>query len=48
MRFEIHRLDQNQDPAADLLIADAATVRELIETAAKTGERLYIRPCPTV
>ncbi|MFE4516008.1 hypothetical protein ACFRAR_35050 [Kitasatospora sp. NPDC056651] len=45
MRFEIVRLD---DTAADPLIADAATVNELVQAAARTGERLLIRPCPTV
>ncbi|MDH6135094.1 hypothetical protein P3T37_004504 [Kitasatospora sp. MAA4] len=46
MRFEIQRLDHHQDPATDPLIADAETVRALVEAAARTGERLYIRPCP--
>ncbi|WP_198045545.1 hypothetical protein [Kitasatospora mediocidica] len=47
MRFEIHRLDHHQDSANGRLIADAETVRALVEAAARTGERLYIRPCPT-
>lgn len=46
MRFEILRLDDLQDSATDPLIADAETVRELVAAAARTGERLYIRPCP--
>ncbi|MFG2906184.1 hypothetical protein ACGF13_14090 [Kitasatospora sp. NPDC048286] len=48
MRFEIVRLDDINGSAADRLIADAATVREVVEAAARTGERLLIRPCPTV
>ena len=48
MRFEILRLDDIQGIATDTLVADAATVRELVEAAARTGERLYIRPCKAV
>ncbi|MER6298411.1 hypothetical protein ABT247_02400 [Kitasatospora sp. NPDC001539] len=48
MRFEILRLDDTDGSAADRLIADAETVREYVEAAARTGERLLIRPCPTV
>ncbi|MEU9044202.1 MULTISPECIES: hypothetical protein [unclassified Kitasatospora] len=48
MRFEIVRLDDANGSATDRLIADAATVREHVEAAALTGERLLIRPCPTV
>ncbi|MCX4746899.1 hypothetical protein OG455_15440 [Kitasatospora sp. NBC_01287] len=47
MRFEILRLDDQQGSATDRLIADAETVRRLVEDAARTGERLYIRPCRT-
>ncbi len=47
MRFEILRLDDHQGSATDRLIADAETVSELVAAAARTGERLYIRPCPT-
>jgi hypothetical protein len=46
MRFEITRLDDANGVATDSFIADADTVRELVEHAAATGERLYIRPCP--
>lgn len=46
MRFEIMRLDDADGVATDRFIADAEAVRELVETAAATGERLYIRPCP--
>ncbi|MGF1429448.1 hypothetical protein [Kitasatospora sp. LaBMicrA B282] len=45
MRFEILRLDDQRGAATDRLIADAETVRRLVEDAARTGERLYIRPC---
>ncbi|MDH6116507.1 hypothetical protein [Kitasatospora sp. GAS204B] len=45
MRFEILRLDDPQSSTTDRLIADAETVRRLVEDAARTGERLYIRPC---
>ncbi|MGW4897522.1 hypothetical protein ACWEQL_35520 [Kitasatospora sp. NPDC004240] len=48
MRFEILRLDDASGSATDRLIADADTVRELVQDAARTGERLLIRPCPTV
>ncbi|MED7950017.1 MULTISPECIES: hypothetical protein [unclassified Streptomyces] len=46
MRFEILRLDDARGTATDRLIADAETVRELVQAAARTGERLLIRPCP--
>ncbi|MFI9270512.1 hypothetical protein ACIGXM_07345 [Kitasatospora sp. NPDC052896] len=45
MRFEILRLDDHQGSAIDRQVVDAETARDLIETAARTGERLYIRPC---
>ncbi|MFJ3789229.1 hypothetical protein [Kitasatospora sp. NPDC090091] len=48
MRFEILRLDDAHGTATDRLIADAETVREVVQAAASTGERLLIRPCPTV
>jgi hypothetical protein len=44
MHFEILRLNDSEDSAADRLIADADTVRAMVEDAAATGERLYIRP----
>jgi hypothetical protein len=47
MRFEILRLDDAQGAATDRLIADAETVNELVQAAARTGERLLIRPCKT-
>lgn len=48
MRFEIVRLDEADGSATGRLIADADTVREVVQAAARTGERLLIRPCPTV
>jgi len=45
MRFEIMRLGAD-GATTDSVIADAETVREAVESAAATGERLYIRPCP--
>jgi hypothetical protein len=44
MRFEITRLNETDGSATDRLIADADTVRQMIEKAAVTGGRLYIRP----
>ncbi|MEZ0091062.1 hypothetical protein [Streptacidiphilus sp. EB129] len=47
MRFEITRLDDNESAEGadtDRLIADAETVRAMVEDAAESGERLYIRP----
>jgi hypothetical protein len=43
MRFEVMRLDAD-GTTTDRLIADAETVRAMVEDAALTGERLYIRP----
>lgn len=44
MRFEIMRLNDTDGSTTDRLIADADTVRAMVEDAAATGERLYIRP----
>jgi hypothetical protein len=44
MRFEILHLDDQQGSAVERQIANAETVRQLVEAAARTGERLYIRP----
>jgi hypothetical protein len=44
MRFEILRLSDIDGSTTDRLIADAETVRAMVEDAAVTGERLYIRP----
>jgi hypothetical protein len=43
MHFEVMRLDAD-GTTTDRLIADAETVRAMVEDAALTGERLYIRP----
>jgi hypothetical protein len=48
MRFEILHLDDVEGSVAERQIADAETVRQLVEAAARTGERLYIRPCRSV
>jgi len=45
MRFEVMRLDDDNDGTGnDRLIADEETVRAMVEDAAESGERLYIRP----
>jgi hypothetical protein len=44
MRFEIFRLDENGTAVGDSQIAEADTVRVIVEHAAATGDRLYIRP----
>jgi hypothetical protein len=44
MRFEIVRLSETDGSTPEPLIADADTVRVMVEDAAATGERLYIRP----
>ncbi|MEZ0066124.1 hypothetical protein ABIA32_002133 [Streptacidiphilus sp. MAP12-20] len=44
MRFEIFRLNEAGGTAEDALIAEADAVRGIIDNAAATGERLYIRP----
>ncbi|WP_169790674.1 hypothetical protein [Streptacidiphilus carbonis] len=44
MRFEIVRLSDTDGTTPEPLVADAETVRAMIEDAAATGERLYIRP----
>ena len=43
MRFEIFRLDE-AGLARDTQIAEADAVRTIVDHAAATGERLYIRP----
>lgn len=47
MQFEIFRLNETDGRAKDSVIAEADAVRELIDRAAATGERLYIRPLAT-
>ncbi|GAB2590391.1 hypothetical protein GCM10027168_24420 [Streptomyces capparidis] len=44
MHFEIMRLNDTDGLAVDRTVADAATVEQLVQQAAATGERLYIRP----
>lgn len=46
MHFEIRRLDAAEGPAEGPTVVDAATLGEIVEEAAETGERLYIRPLP--
>ncbi|WP_181442527.1 hypothetical protein [Streptomyces tateyamensis] len=48
MRFEILRLDDQQGTAVDRVIVEAEAVRSLVEDAARTGARLYIRPFQAV
>jgi hypothetical protein len=49
VRFEILRLDLDHasETERDPLIADAETVRAMLEDAELTGQRLYIRPAPS-
>lgn len=44
MRFEIMRLDDVDGTAIDCTVVDAASVKKIVQKAAATGERLYIRP----
>jgi hypothetical protein len=45
MRFEITRLDDDPEISAEhRTVVDTATVRQIIDQAALTGDRLYIRP----
>ncbi|WP_170183518.1 hypothetical protein [Streptacidiphilus neutrinimicus] len=44
MRFEIFRLDENGTAVGDSQIAEAEAVRSIVEHAAATGDRVYIRP----
>lgn len=44
MRFEIFRLDERGAAVGDSRVADADAVRSIVDHAAATGERLYIRP----
>ncbi|MFE0463816.1 hypothetical protein ACFW1A_31635 [Kitasatospora sp. NPDC058965] len=48
MRFEILRLDDQQGAAVDRVIVEADAVRSMVEDAARTGERIYIRPLQAV
>jgi hypothetical protein len=42
--FEIKTLNDGDGGTVDCTVADADTVDELVEQAAATGQRLYIRP----
>ncbi|GAA2471374.1 hypothetical protein GCM10010406_03720 [Streptomyces thermolineatus] len=44
MRFEIMRLDDLDGKAVDSTVVDAASVKQIVDLAAATGQRLYIRP----
>ncbi|MBY8884194.1 hypothetical protein K7472_04950 [Streptomyces sp. PTM05] len=44
MRFEIMRLDDANGTAVDSTVVDAASVKTIVQQAAATGQRLYIRP----
>lgn len=47
MRFEITHLDDNPAVSAEhRTVVDLATVKQIVEQAAKNGDRLHIRPCP--
>jgi hypothetical protein len=43
-QFEIMRLDDVHGTAIDSTIVDAACVRQFVQQAAETGQRIYIRP----
>ncbi|MCQ4042931.1 hypothetical protein ACFOSC_03080 [Streptantibioticus rubrisoli] len=44
MRFEVVRLDDVNGSAVDSTVVDAASVKTIVQQAAATGQRLYIRP----
>ncbi|MGW4028069.1 hypothetical protein ACWEFL_01930 [Streptomyces sp. NPDC004838] len=44
MRFEIMRLDDATGIAVDSTVVDAASVNRIVQQAAATGQRIYIRP----
>jgi hypothetical protein len=44
MRFEIMRLDDINGSAVESTVVDAASVNRIVQQAAATGQRLYIRP----
>lgn len=44
MRFEIMRLDDVDGTAVDSAVVDAASVNRIVQQAAATGQRIYIRP----
>ncbi|MGW6460905.1 hypothetical protein ACWF94_34095 [Streptomyces sp. NPDC055078] len=44
VRFEIMRLDDVNGSAVDSTVVDAASVNRIVQQAAATGQRIYIRP----
>jgi hypothetical protein len=44
LRFEIMRLDDVNGSAVDSTVVDAASVNRIVQHAANTGQRIYIRP----
>jgi hypothetical protein len=44
VRFEIMRLDDVDGTAVDCTVVDAASVNRIVQRAAATGQRVYIRP----
>ncbi|MCC3651855.1 MULTISPECIES: hypothetical protein [Streptomyces] len=44
MRFQIMHLDDIDGSAVDCSVVDAASVNRIVQQAAATGRRLYIRP----
>ncbi|EGX56116.1 hypothetical protein SZN_29515 [Streptomyces zinciresistens K42] len=44
MRFEILRLDEFDGTPVDSTVVDASSVNRIVEQAAATGQRLWIRP----
>ncbi|GAA0918293.1 hypothetical protein GCM10009549_35740 [Streptomyces thermoalcalitolerans] len=44
MHFEIVRLDEVDGTAVDSIVVDAASVDGIVQQAAATGQRLWIRP----
>lgn len=47
MRFEIMRLDEVDGTPVDSTVVDAASVNRIVQQAAATGQRLWIRPAET-
>jgi hypothetical protein len=47
LRFEIMRLDDIDGTAVDSTVVDAASVNRIVQQAAATGQRIYIRPAET-
>ncbi|GAT83781.1 hypothetical protein STXM2123_4482 [Streptomyces sp. F-3] len=44
VRFEIMRLDEVDGTTVDSVVVDAASVDRIVQQAAATGQRLWIRP----